>query len=229
MNDKKTSKWVHHKGKKVSDIFEVLRRMPEITIKYAFVSPVLFVCGLVPIMFTGNHNNTVYWKIVLLSFAIVSVLSVILMYIASLEKAAEYRHIKMIFVFKEETLFSLIIPTVLSAYYVFSNIAVSVSIIVLCVILRGIKIWSLERKIKNGTYGYHMDAKVNTALIGIASMAGVFGFRLFINSGTFESKFFSLAFNLIVVWLIFIVILIVFMVEPIVAIKKIQKDKRKIK
>lgn len=227
MKDKKSNKWILHKGKKVTDIFEVLRKMPEVKIKHALCSPVVFVCGLVPTMLMGNQNNTIYWKFLLGAFAIVSIMSPIFMFIASLENDAEYRHIKMLFVFKEETLFSFVIPTVISAYYVLNSVAVCVTILVTCIILRGIKIWSLERKIKNGTYGYHMDAIVNTTLIGIASMAGVFGFRIFVNLETFGA--FSIAFNLIIIWLVFIVLLIVFMIEPIVAIRRFHRDKCKIK
>ena len=113
----------------------------------------------------------------------------------------------------KKTLFSFVIPTVISAYYVLNSVAVCVTILVTCIILRGIKIWSLERKIKNGTYGYYMDAIVNTTHIGIASMAGVFGFRIFVNLETIEA--FSIAFNLIIIWLVFIVLLIVFMIEHI--------------
>ena len=58
MKDKKSNKWILHKGKKVTDIFEVLRKMPEVKIKHAFCSPVVFVCGLIPIMFMSNQNNT---------------------------------------------------------------------------------------------------------------------------------------------------------------------------
>ena len=144
MKDKKPNKWILHKGKKVTDIFEVLRKMPEVKIKYALCSPVVFVCGLVP-MFMGNQNNTLYWKFLLGAFAIVSIMSLIFMFIASLENDAEYRHIKMLFVFKEETVFSFVIPTVISAYYVLNSVAVCVTILVTCIILRGIKIWSLER------------------------------------------------------------------------------------
>ena len=217
-------KWNLNKGKKATDIFEVLRKMPEIKIKHAFCSPIIFVCGLCPVMLMENQNNIVYWKFVLWSFLIVTIMSFILLLIASLEKDAEYRHIKMLFVFKEELLFSFIFPTVISVYCALNSIVACVAIVVLCVIFRVIKIWSLERKIKKGTYGYHMDAKVNTALVGVASMAGVLGFYLFVNLKTFES--YSLAYNLVIVWLVFIVLLIVFMIEPIVAIRKIHRDKR---
>ena len=217
-------KWILNKGKKATDIFEVLRKMPEIKIKHAFCSPIIFVCGLCPVMLMENQNNIVYWKFVLWSFLIVTIMSFILLLITSLEKDAEYRHIKMLFVFKEELLFSFIFPTVISVYCALNSIVACVAIIVLCVILRVIKIWSLERKIKKGTYGYHMDAKVNTVLVGVASMAGVLGFYLFVNLKTFES--YSLAYNLVIVWLVFIVLLIVFMIEPIVAIRKIHRDKR---
>ena len=146
MKEKKSKLFIK-KGKKVTDVFDVLNRMPEITIKHAFIAPILFVCGLTPIIVIGNQNNLLFWKFMFYSFVIVTVLSIIFMLIASREVDAEYRHIKMIFAFKEQVLLSMILSITLSVYYVFQSLIYSLVIVAAYILLRIIKIWHVEKRL----------------------------------------------------------------------------------
>ena len=116
---------------KVTDIFEVIRRLPDVNLKYSFISPFVFLCGLAPLIVSGNVD-----KNILIVLAVVTVVCPVLMLVAFVEKDAEYKHIKMLTFFESELIITVTICFNILLYYVYRNILINALITILLVVLR---------------------------------------------------------------------------------------------
>lgn len=207
---------------KVTDIFEVIRRLPDVNLKYSFISPFVFLCGLAPLIVSGNVDENI-----LIVLAVVTVVCPVLMLVAFVEKDAEYKHIKMLTFFESELIITVTICFNILLYYVYRNILINALITILLVVLRVFKIHLLEKKIKDGTYGYVMNGKMNAVFIGLTSLISA---RIGMGINNSDNPAFRGAAYLGALLLILDVLLILFAVDPIVALRiKLRKKNNEVK
>jgi hypothetical protein len=204
---------------KVTDIFEVIKRLPDVNIKYSFISPLVFLCGISPLLVNGNIDRKV-----LIVLAIITVLCPCLMLTALYEKNQEYRHIKMLTVFESELIVVLAMCFNILLYFVYSNYLINILITIILIALRLFKIHYLERKIKNGKYGYNMNGKMNATFIGLTSYVSA---RIGMGINNTENPAYRGAAYLGALLLIVEVLLILFAIDPIVAFRIKRREKYK--
>lgn len=206
---------------KVTNIFEVINRLPEVKQKYALIPPIFIFLGFIPFFMSGIIEKY-YFALAILTL----VLCPIIMMIVSLEKDEECRRIKMLTVFEGELIVVIAITINLLIYFIFENFLFNLVINLFFVGLRIFKIHRLEKKIAQGTYGYNMDGKVNMFIIGFASYIGA---RCGIAANSATNPAIRSAYFMLILLLIGDVLLILFAVDPIVAWRIKSRGKRKVK
>ena len=210
---------------KVTDIFEVICRLAPVGIKHAFITPLMFLCGLVPGMLVVKQSAA-YVGLMLLGTLIVCVISVIAMFIALREKDAIYMRVKTLFVFHEGIINSMTISSCISAYVLFKSSFAPIVIMAFYISLRVLKIYYLESKIRKGTYGYRMEETVKERIIVIIVVPIlVIGVRILLRANTLGDPTLSMAFNFLALWLLCDLAMIIFGADPIVAIRIKLKEK----
>lgn len=206
-------------NKKVTNIFEVISRLPDVEFKHSFIPPLFLLCGFIPFIIDGIVN-----KFFIVLTICIFILCPFIMLISLFEKEKKYKHIKMLMVFESELIVVLTITINLLIYYIFANLLINIAITLLFIALRIFKIYRLEKKIEERTYGYNMDGKVNLSIIGLASYIGA---RCGISANNATNPAIKSAYFLLILLLIGNVLLILFAVDPIVAFRIKLREKNK--
>jgi len=204
-------------NKKLTNIFAVISRLPDVEFKHSFIPPLFLSCGFIPFIIDGIIN-----KYFLVLAICIFILCPFVMLISSFEKEKEYKHIKMLTVIESELIIVLTITINLLIYYIFANLLINIAITLFFIALRIFKIHRLEKKIEDRTYGYNMDGRVNLSIIGLASFIGA---RCGIAAYNSANTAIRSAYFLLILLLIGNILLILFAVDPIVAFRIKRREK----
>ena len=211
-----------NKKNKVTDVFEVVDRLPELTWKYYFLPPILYSFGLFPFLMNGVVN-----KYLLVMGILVLILCPLLLWILSFEADKEFKHIKLAAAFSTEAMVVMIISTNLLLAFLFNRYYINIIATLIIFSLRIYRINRLEKKIENGTYGYNLDGKINTSIILLASFIGA---RMGMAARVSDNPAIRSAYYLLIISILLDVIMALFSVDSVVALRlKIREKNKEVK
>ncbi|MCR5100953.1 MAG: hypothetical protein K6B41_06305, partial [Butyrivibrio sp.] len=154
------------------------------------------------------------------------ILCPLLLWILSFEADKEFKHIKLAAAFSTEAMVVMIISTNLLLAFLFNRYYINIIATLIIFSLRIYRIKRLEKKIENGTYGYNLDGKVNTSIILLASFIGA---RMGMAARVSDNPAIRSAYYLLIISILLDVIMALFSVDSVVALRlKIRKNNKEV-